>query len=89
MIQIPVSQLEFDPNGNTFWVHGPAGTTILRIKTMGKIVTGQCDTSPSSYGDIVTTGRITICLADDAVDTNAEGGESCLYPGLTWGLLLV
>lgn len=31
-IKIPVVELEFEEGGNTIWVHGPDGTTVLRVR---------------------------------------------------------
>lgn len=66
MIQIPAAQVEFSKTGNTIWVHGPIGATILRIKTLGKIITnGECE-NVCSHSDIVVKDDIDICLSDDA-----------------------
>jgi hypothetical protein len=67
MIQIPVALLEFDPNGNTIWVHSPDGATVLRIKTIKRIVTEKCQTNPVSHCDVTVEDDIEICLAGDAV----------------------
>jgi hypothetical protein len=65
-VQIPVSLLEFDDNGNTIWVHGPMGATVLRIKTMGKInITEGCE-NICSHSDIFVKEDIEICLGEDA-----------------------
>jgi len=66
MISIPAALIEFVEGGNTIWVHGPMGTTILRIKTMGKInVNGECE-NICSHSDIVVKDDIEMCLSDDA-----------------------
>lgn len=65
-VEIPVAILEFHDNGNTIWVHSPVGATVMRIKTMGKIVVDQCTLNPVSHVDIIVQGDISICLADDA-----------------------
>ncbi len=66
MIQIPAALIEFDPKGNTIWVHGPQGGTILRIKSWkGFTVDSKCE-NPCSHSDILVDGPIKICLADDA-----------------------
>lgn len=66
MIQIPAAMIEFNEGGNTIWVHGPMGATILRVKTMGKIkVNGECE-NICSHSDIVVKDDIEMCLSDDA-----------------------
>lgn len=66
MIQIPAALIEFNEGGNTIWVHGPMGATILRIKTMGKInVNGECE-NICSHSDIVVKDDIEMCLSEDA-----------------------
>lgn len=65
-IQIPAAILEFVVGGNTIWVHGVDGSTILRIKTMGKIITEVCEISPSSHGDIIVQEDINMCISEDA-----------------------
>ena len=65
MIHIPVNDLQIDENGHTIWVHSLDGT-VLRIKTLGKIVVDQCRTSPMSHGDILVKDDIHICLSGDA-----------------------
>lgn len=66
MIQIPAALIEFNERGNTIWVHGPMGATILRIKTMGKInVNGECE-NICSHSDIVVKDDIEMCLSEDA-----------------------
>ena len=69
-IRIPAAEIEFDPDGKTLWVHSPLGATILRIKTMGKIVVDRCDMNPVSHADIVVKDDIKICVtaADFASD---------------------
>ena len=37
MAKIAVSQLEYRPGGKAIWVHGPKGTTVLRIQCSGTI----------------------------------------------------
>lgn len=66
-IQIPVSMLEFDEGGNTVWIHGPQGATVLRIKTMKKITVGKTDCENiCSHSDILVQDGIEFCLAEDA-----------------------
>jgi hypothetical protein len=64
-VLVRVSALEFHEGGNTIWIHGPQGGTTLRIKTMGKITTSRCATSPISHGDIVVQGDIHLCIGVD------------------------
>ena len=67
MIYIPAALIEFVDDGNTIWVHGPMGATILRIKTMGKItVNDECE-NICSHSDIIVKDDIEMCLSDDAV----------------------
>lgn len=66
MIQIPAACIEFVEGGNTIWVHGPMGATILRIKTMGKINSqGECE-NICSHSDMVVQDDIELCLSEDA-----------------------
>jgi hypothetical protein len=66
MIQIPAACIEFNEQGNTIWVHSPEGATILRIKTMGKLVIqGECE-NIVSHSDMIVKEDIHICLAHDA-----------------------
>ncbi len=62
-IHIDAAQIEFVDGGNTIWVHGPEGGTVIRIKTLGKITTERCTTSPISHADIVVRENVHICLA--------------------------
>ena len=59
---IPVEVLEFHEGGNTLWIHGPEGGTVLRLKTTGKITSKKCATSPISHVDIMVEGDIEICI---------------------------
>lgn len=67
MIQVPAAMIEFVDGGNTIWVHGPLGATILRIKTMGKIVVNDACENVCSHADVIVESDIDICLANDAV----------------------
>lgn len=67
MIQIPVALLEFNPDGNTIWVHSPDGATVLRIKTLRRILTTKCGMNPVSHFDVIVEDDIEICLAGDAI----------------------
>ena len=63
-VSIPVSAIEFREGGNTLWVHGPNGGTILRLKTLDGVITSKrCETSPVSHGDAIIRGDLEICLA--------------------------
>ena len=66
-IEIPVCMMEFEKDGNTIWIHSPRGATVLRIKTMGKIVTRDCKNKEGavSHSDIIVQEDIDICLGDD------------------------
>ncbi len=67
-IQIPVSQIEYREGGDTLWIHGPAGGTVLRIKVLGaKIESRLCNTSPCSHADVAITAGIEFCLGPEAV----------------------
>ena len=61
-VQIPAAALEFTVEGNTIWVHAPDGSTLLRIKTQGKVNAHQCGTSPFSHCDIIVQEDINVCL---------------------------
>ena len=62
MKQIPVVLLEFKDGGNTIWVHGPEGGTVLRIKCTGKIRVNKCAASPIAHADLMVTGDIEFCV---------------------------
>lgn len=66
MIQIPAAAIEFDENGNTIWVHSPIGATILRVKTMGKIIVDRECENICSHSDMIVKEDIRICMSDDA-----------------------
>lgn len=71
MISIPAAMIEFVEGGNTIWVHGPMGATILRIKTMGKInVQGECE-NVCSHSDMIVQDDIEMCLSEDAKPVTA------------------
>lgn len=64
--------LEFHEDGNTIWVHGLRGT-VLRVKTMEKIVSTRCrNQDQSSHGDVVTLEDIHVCVSDE-VDSGSSG----------------
>ncbi len=54
-ITIPAVAVEFDVGGNTIWVHGPDGGTVLRIKVSGRLGVDRCDSSPVSHLDLIAT----------------------------------
>lgn len=67
-VMIPVSAIEFREGGNTLWIHGPQGGTVLRFKTLnGAITSKSCQFSPISHGDGIIQGDLEICIA-----TNTE-----------------
>ena len=60
--------LEFEEGGNTIWIHGPDGGTLLRIKCSGQITTKRC-ASPIAHADVIVDGDIEFCVpTDEAVD---------------------
>lgn len=64
MIQIEAALIEFMPGGNTIWVHGPNGATVLRIKATGKIIANRGCENICSHADMVVAGDIEVCLAE-------------------------
>lgn len=65
-VKIPVSELEFSVGNNTFWVHSPAGATVLRVKSMKPIKAEGCKNSPVSHLDIVVKDELVFCVGPDA-----------------------
>jgi hypothetical protein len=65
MITIEASQIEFVEGGNTIWVHGPQGGTILRIKTMGKIEVHPGCENICAHADMIVQGNIHICIPSE------------------------
>lgn len=64
-VEVPVSLLEFVDGGNTIWVHGHDGATVLRIKTKGKItVSRECQNS-CSHADIMVDEDIDFCVVEE------------------------
>lgn len=61
-ITLPVAQIEFYEGQQTLWIHAPDGTTMLRIKCMGKINIDDACTGLVAHGDIIVQGDINICL---------------------------
>lgn len=63
IVMIPVIAIEFREGGNTLWIHGPQGGTILRLKTLnGAITSKRCQSSPSTHGDAIIQGDLEICV---------------------------
>lgn len=63
-VTIPVTQIEYREGGNTLWIHGPQGNTVLRLKTKsGTITTNRCLNGGMSHSDIMIDGGIDICHA--------------------------
>ena len=71
---IPVTAIEFREGGNTLWIHGPQGGTVLRLKTLdGAITSKRCANGGSiSHGDAIIQGDLEICVADAETDTEIE-----------------
>jgi hypothetical protein len=55
-------EIEYVAGSNTIWVHGPKGTTILRIKCSGKIVERLACDAPEGHADINVAGDINLCV---------------------------
>lgn len=71
-VEIPLVGMEFDDGGNTIWVHGDRGGTVLRVKTKGTIhVRDGCELV--SHSDIVVDGDIHFCVSDDVKTPPADG----------------
>jgi hypothetical protein len=66
-IQLETVGLEFEEGGNTIWVHGPEGGTLLRIKCSGRIVVKSCS-APSAHADVRISGDIEFCVPSETVD---------------------
>lgn len=59
---IEVVELEFVEGGNTIWVHGPQGATVLRVKCSGQIKVQRGCENVCAHGDMEVTGDINICM---------------------------
>ena len=59
---LSVAALEFEKTGQTIWIHGTDGGTVLRIKCTGKINVTECLTAPTAHGDILVEGDIDLCI---------------------------
>lgn len=69
-VMIAVSAIEFREGGNTLWIHGPQGGTVLRLKSLDGVITSkQCQGgTPVSHGDAIIKGNLEICLASNDTD---------------------
>ena len=65
-ITIQASMIEFTQGGDTIWVHGPKGNTVLRIKVDGirgcKVTAEACPTSPVSHADLLVHDSVKVCI---------------------------
>ncbi len=61
---IPAACIEYEEGGNTIWVQGPQGGTLLRIQVSrgNKVTSTQCATSPIAHADIQVEGDVVMCL---------------------------
>jgi glutamate synthase domain-containing protein 3 len=62
---VEVAGLEFVDGGNTIWVHGMTGGTVLRIQCSGKILVKPHCTNSVAHADIQVVGDIEVCLPDE------------------------
>lgn len=69
-ILIEVAGLEFVEGGNTLWVHGTTGGTVLRIRCSGKITVKPHCTNSVAHADMQVVGDIEICLPDGEGETD-------------------
>lgn len=60
-IQIPVTLLEFDEGGTTLWVHGPDGSTVLRLKAK-KITKKRGCENICAHVDIIVDTNVEVCM---------------------------
>jgi len=60
-IQLEAIGLEFEEGGNTIWIHGSSGGTLLRIKCTGRIAVKDCS-DPGAHADVVVVGDIKFCV---------------------------
>jgi len=65
-VLVDAAAVEFRVGGNTLWVHGPEGSTVVRIKCEGTISIERCQHSPWSHMDLVLPGDMHFCLGQDA-----------------------
>lgn len=66
-IVIPAGLIEFSQDGNTIWVQGMEGGTVIRIKCTGKIKADVCTISPISHVDLLVEGDISFCVSKDRI----------------------
>lgn len=68
-IVLPAHSIEFTNGGDTIWVHGPKGNTILRIKVDSirgcKVTALECPDSPISHADMVVHDNVRVCIGKD------------------------
>jgi len=73
-VTIPVACIEFEEGGNTIWIQGPDGGTVLRIKAMvGKVRSKTCPTSPIPHADIFCNGDVEFCVPPEK--PRRKGGQ--------------
>ncbi len=73
--QVEVSQLEFDEGGNTIWIHGPQGATVMRIKCSGRIeVMADC-VNICAHADVMVDGDILVCIPVTPARSSANSKE--------------
>lgn len=63
--------LEFEEGGNTIWIHGSDGGTLLRIKCSGKITTKSC-AAPIAHADVIVEGDVEFCVPPDEAIGSTE-----------------
>ena len=65
-IEIPVALLEFEEGGNTIWVHGADGATVLRVQAGrgSKIIVDRECSNICSHSDITVNGDINFCVKE-------------------------
>ena len=65
--------LEFEEGGNTIWIHGSDGGTLLRIKCTGRIEAKAC-AATVAHADVIVQGDIAFCVP--SLDDNDQAPES-------------
>lgn len=80
-ITVPVAELQFIDSGNTIWVHGPQGATVLRIKTpKGQITVNRECENLCSHCDLIVDGDIEFCCVPaDLVPSKQGFAQGCLF----------
>lgn len=64
-VTVPAAQIEFVQGGDTLWIHGPDGSTILRLTGLNaacRFTATRCATSPVPHGDGILAGPLTLCI---------------------------